>query len=488
MSENDQLYRLYRQLTSTDPERVSAIPGSGSNRRYFRLGGDENTLIGAFNSDLKENSVFVSFTRTFLVQGLPVPRILAESADGYAYLLDDLGDTTLFGFLQEQRRDQSAFPVSVKDYYKRILSLLPEFQVKAKPDYRLCYPRDTFDRQSMLWDLNYFKYYYLKLAAIPFDEQQLENDFNAFASFLLEVPQDYFMYRDFQSRNVMLFKEQPWFIDYQGGRRGALQYDVVSMLYDAKADIPGDTRQELLEHYLHTLSNLIHFDQKQFLKYYPGFILVRILQAMGAYGFRGYYEKKQHFLQSIPYALRNLETIRTHKFLKSFPELERVIGRMIDAPLPAGIVTAGSVSAEKGLVSLPETGKTSTGLTVKVTSFSYKRGIPQDVTGNGGGFVFDCRALPNPGRYEEYQQITGKDPAVIEFLGQKPDVEIFLNAVFSLVDQSVTTYLERSFTNLMVSFGCTGGQHRSVYCAEAMAGHLRKNFSVKVELHHREQE
>ncbi len=487
MTGSERIVALYKEFIGAEPAIVSPVPGSGSNRLYVRLGNGAETLIGAFNEDVKENRAFISFSRSFLAQGLPVPSILVVSSDEYCYLLSDLGDTTLFGLLQETRGNSGSFPAELVPVYQEVLEWLPKFQVAAKPEYGLCYPRAAFDRQSMLWDLNYFKYYYLKLAGVSFDEQHLENDFNAFSSFLLGAPSGYFMYRDFQSRNVMIYKGHTWFIDYQGGRQGALQYDLVSLLYDAKADIPDETRQVLLDFYLDSLSGLITYDRSQFLKYYPAFVLVRILQAMGAYGFRGYYEKKQHFLQSIPYALKNLDTIRHLPFLNDFPELKRVIDRMIESPLPAGI-NAG-VAATQGGISVPDSASEfrGAGLAVSIQSFAYKNGYPQDVSGNGGGFVFDCRALPNPGRYEQYTQLTGMDQPVIDFLKSEPAVDTFLHGVFQLVDQSVAEYQRRNFTNLAVSFGCTGGQHRSVYCAEILAEHFRQKFNIRVALSHREQ-
>lgn len=488
MNGTDHLIKLFREWSGVEPEVVSPIPGSGSNRQYCRLGSPGLTVMGAWNEDVKENRAFLSFTRSFLEQGLPVPAIRAESADGLCYLLDDLGDTTLFGFLREKRGEAAGFPHELIPLYRQVLEWLPRFQVAARPDYKLCYPRAAFDGQSMLWDLNYFKYYYLKLAGIPFDEQHLEDDFTTFTSFLLEAPSEFFMYRDFQSRNVMLHDGKTWFIDYQGGRRGALQYDLVSLLYDAKADLPENVRTELLEFYLQGLSEHIQVNRGQFLNYYPGFILIRILQAMGAYGFRGYYEKKQHFLQSIPYALRNLETIRQLPFLKNFPELGRVITRMIDTPLPAGITKATDAALDGSPAGGPIAVPMAEELTVKITSFAFKNGYPVDPTGNGGGFVFDCRALPNPGRYEQYKKINGKDQLVIDFLKKEPEVDTFLQQVFLLVDQSVKEYQQRRFNHLMVNFGCTGGQHRSVYCAEALARHLREKTGVEVSLSHREQE
>lgn len=470
----DEVKALYRAMTGLDTEICIPIPGSGSNRQYIRMGKPGATVIAAYNEDLKENKAFLSFSKHFLEQGLPVPEILAESSNGLSYIIRDLGDLTLYAYLQGQPRLNEEFPPEVLSKYKRVLDWLPRFQVLSAPDYSNSYPRSAFDRQSMLWDLNYFKYYYLKLAGIPFDEQQLEDDFHAFTSFLLEVPSGYFMYRDFQSRNIMILEGQPWFIDYQGGRRGALQYDVASLLYDAKADIPEKVRTELLDFYLHSLSSVIPTDRQEFLRYFPGFVLIRIFQAMGAYGFRGYYEKKSHFLQSIPFALKNLSTLVQHDLLNDFPELNRVISRMILTPF--------TVSSPQDT----ESGSAKQGLHVFITSFSFKHGLPQDPSPNGGGFIFDCRALPNPGRYDEFKQITGRDQAVIDFLDQEPEVKTFLSTVFSLIDQSVDNYLKRGFTHLMASFGCTGGQHRSIYCAEALARHLSNRYSLSIELKHLE--
>jgi aminoglycoside/choline kinase family phosphotransferase len=484
----DQLISLFRETFGNIPETIMPIPGSGSNRMYFRLGNGSTTVIGAFNEDLKENMAFLSFTRTFLDHGLPVPAIHAESRNGACYLLDDLGDVTLFSFLQEQRARQAgstavpdgsaAFPKGVIPWYRQVLEWLPRFQTMAQPDYSVCYPRPAFDLQSMLWDLNYFKYYYLKLAGIPFDEQHLEDDFRAFAAFLLEARSDYFLYRDFQSRNIMLHQGAPWFIDYQGGRRGALQYDVASLLYDAKADIPEEVRTELVESYFESLASLGQADRQLFDRHYHAFVLIRILQAMGAYGFRGYYEKKVHFLQSIPYALNNLSILLNRPFLSGFPELRNVLEKMI----MKGVPPAAETETLHGAPAENE------GLTVLVTSFSFKNGLPEDPTANGGGFVFDCRALPNPGRYEEYREFTGRDAPVIAYLEKEQAVDAFLESVFKLTDQTILNYIARNFTHLMVSFGCTGGRHRSVYCAEQLAGRIREKYRVNVVVRHREQD
>ena len=342
----------------------------------------------------------------------------------------------------------------VVEAYRKVVAELPRFQVVAGRDlnYKVCYPRSSFDRQSIAWDLNYFKYYFLRLAGIPFNEQALELDFSRLTKLLLAAPHDYFLYRDFQSRNVMLRSGQPWFLDYQGGRKGALHYDIASLLYDGKADLPPALRQELLDHYLDTLSGFIDLDRSAFMEHYYAYVYVRILQALGAYGFRGFYERKAHFLQSVPYALKNL------RWLAHNVRLPVALPSLLDA------LQAMQASEKLRNLSAP-----APGLTVRVFSFSFHNGIPADESGNGGGFVFDGRSLPNPGREEQYRQLTGKDEAVIEYLDRQPGVHEFLDHVFSLVDSSVANYRQRGFSNLIVSFGCTGGQHRSVYLAEHLA-------------------
>ncbi|MDD4554705.1 MAG: RNase adapter RapZ [Bacteroidales bacterium] len=494
---------LYRDLFGEMPLTIDPLPGSGSGRRYFRLESGKNGVVGAFNEDLRENQAFFSFTRTFRSEGLPVPALLSVSEDQRCYLLQDLGDTTLFsricettGSLSSPRDQASGFARTLMDLYKAAIDWLPLFQ-KSAPDFQACYPRQAFDRQSMMWDLSYFKYYYLKLAGISFDEQKLEDDFNRLCSFLLDAPATFFMYRDFQSRNIMITSAGPWFIDYQGGRKGALQYDVASLLYDAKADLPQTVRDELLEYYLKVAEPVLPDGAEGFLKYFQGFSLIRILQAMGAYGFRGFYQQKKHFLQSIPYALRNLKTLIPGVLSGNFPELGSVLERMVSTPLPAGILHPASDRAETKTVfpdpaneSVPfhngKSGSVRSTLLVTILSFSYRNGIPGDPSGHGGGFVFDCRALPNPGKFEKYRKLTGKDPDVIRFLQQEPEVHRFLSGVFQVVGQSVEKYLQRDFTNLMVAFGCTGGQHRSVYCAEQLADHLSARFNISVQTVHRE--
>jgi len=461
------LRALYKKTFGREPEVFEPLKADGSARRLFRLKDGDRSVIGAFGPDKLENRAFLEFSRRFRAEKLPVPEIYAEDQPQGVYLEEDLGSTTLFEFLTAERKGPDV-PPQVGAAYKKVLEWLPRFQAQVSKgmDLSHCYPRAGFDRQSIMWDLNYFKYYFLKLAKIPFNEQKLEDDFVRFTDFLLEAPADYFLYRDFQSRNIMLRDGEPWFIDYQGGRRGAPQYDLASLLYDAKADLPPELRSTLRRHYL-AASGL---EPKAFGRHYHAFVYIRIMQAMGAYGLRGFYEGKTHFLQSVPYAVKNIEwLLRNSELEVKAPELMQCFRH----------IAASSY--------LRQFGKTRLGLTVRITSFSFKNGLPMDDKGHGGGFVFDCRALPNPGRYEQYKQLTGKDKPVIEFLRKEPEVSKYLENVFAILDGSVENYLSRNFTSLMVNFGCTGGRHRSVYCAEALAAHVKEKYGARVELTHREQ-
>jgi aminoglycoside/choline kinase family phosphotransferase len=443
----------------------------GSGRVIVRLAGAGQSAIGILYSVREENVAFLEFSRHFRRHGLPVPQIYAEDVNQDAYLEEDLGDTTLFEFLSANRSGDSVAP-PVVDAYRKVVSILPRFQVEAGRDlnYKVCYPRASFDRQSIAWDLNYFKYYFLRLAGIPFNEQALELDFTRLTKFLLGADHDYFLYRDFQSRNIMLRDGKPWFLDYQGGRKGALQYDIASLLYDGKADLPPDLRRQLLDHYLDSLAGFIDFKHDAFMEHYYAFVYVRILQALGAYGFRGFYERKAHFLQSVPYALKNLRWLAENiKLPIALPELFGALERM-------------SSSGK-----LQHNVAPSTGLTVRIFSFSFHHSMPIDESGNGGGFVFDARSLPNPGREEKFRTLTGQDAPVIEYLDRLPSVHEFLSHAVSLVDASVASYRQRGFTSLMVSFGCTGGQHRSVYLAEQLAKHLA-TAGVEVVVRHIELE
>lgn len=464
---------LYRKWSGENATGMNKLPASGSAREYYRISGSSSSVIGAINHDREENRAFLHFSRHFRSLGLPVPEIYLEDLDRNAYLQEDLGETSLFDHIF-QVRENGSFPESLKGIYKQVLEELLQFQIRGGRDldYSLCYPRSSFDRQSMQWDLSYFKYYFLKLANIPFNEQLLENDYQTLIDHLLEQQTGFFLYRDFQSRNVMLREGKPYFIDYQGGRKGALQYDVASLLFDSKADIPPVVREELLDHYVDHLKRYPEADSGSFRDSYYSYVLIRIMQAMGAFGFRGFYEKKTHFLQSIPYALNDLKWIMENvEFPIRIPALLKVFERLLTSPRLKRF--------------RDKTGRKST-LTVTINSFSYRHGIPDDPSGHGGGYVFDCRFITNPGKQEAYRDLTGKDKAVIDYLSQQPDVYEFLSSAFTLVDMSVDKYEERQFTHLMVSFGCTGGQHRSVYCAERLADHLRESQSVQVTIWHRE--
>jgi aminoglycoside/choline kinase family phosphotransferase len=474
------LKRLFEQHFQSPVDRTEPLQGQlgGSGRKIIRLSSQKISAIGILYDVREENVAFLEFSRHFRRHGLPVPEIYAEELSHGAYLEEDLGGTTLFEFLSGHREGAHIAPEAVAAY-RKVAALLPRFQVEAGRDlnYKVCYPRASFDRQSIAWDLNYFKYYFLRLAGIPFNEQALEDDFSRLTKFLLSAHRDYFLYRDFQSRNIMLRGEsndvQPYFLDYQGGRKGALQYDIASLLYDAKADLPSELRQQLLDHYLDALSGFVDLDQAEFMRFYYPYVYVRIMQALGAYGFRGFYERKEHFLQSVPYALKNLRWLLHNVELPiALPTLMEAFKNMV-----------GSDKLQS-LTATPHPAK----LTVRIFSFSYHRGLPPDESGNGGGFVFDARSLPNPGREERFKTLTGKDAAVIDYLGQQKSVRQFLKSACSLVDTSLDAYQQRGFKHLMVSFGCTGGQHRSVYLAEQLAAHLHANIGVEVVVRHREQE
>ena len=461
------LAQLYQSYTGEAPTSIEPLPGAGSNRKYFRLKGKES-LIGVYGTSTEENRAFIYMARHFSQKGLPVPRILAESPDQSAYLQDDLGDTSLFQLIK-QGRESGNFSDEETNILKRTIRLLPQIQFEGSKDmdFSYCYPLATFNRRSVLWDLNYFKYCFLKATGLEFQENLLEDDFERMADTLLQIEPQVFMYRDFQSRNVMIREEKPYFIDFQGGRKGPFYYDVASFLWQAKANYPDSLRQELLDEYLDALRPYHAIDKEQFLTTLRHFVLFRTLQVLGAYGFRGYFEKKAHFIQSVPYAIENLRQLLETDF-PEYPYLCLMLRKLTELPQFASIRNRRK-------------------LTVRVMSFSYKKGIPEDPSGNGGGYVFDCRAVHNPGKYEQYKQLTGRDKPVIDFLEQDGEILQFLEHVDALADAHVQRFLERGFTNLSICFGCTGGQHRSVYSAEHVAHHLNEKFGVRIRLIHREQ-
>ena len=465
------LSQLFTQATGKPVAETVALTASGSNRRYYRIYSEDRSvsLIGVEGTSHDENHAFLTMAAHFAKQGLPVPRVLAVSEDEMAYVQQDLGDTLLFNYIAEGRKT-GVFCESEKMMLRKTMRTLAQFQIKAAEDFdfNVCYPQPEFNLRSIRWDLNYFKYCFLKATGLEFQEDKLENEFERLAYILLQQKdKNAFMYRDFQSRNVMVVNGEPYFIDFQGGRRGPIYYDVASFLWQAKANFHDELRHELIEEYLDELGKYMEVNRQEFYATLRHFVLFRTMQVLGAYGFRGYFEKKPHFLQSIPFAIENLRRLLKDA-ADDYPYLIEVLHEMTE------MKQFKEVSVRKPLV-------------VKVYSFSFKKGIPADDSGNGGGFVFDCRAVNNPGKYERYNHVTGMDEPVIKFLEDDGEIFPFLDAAYRLVDASVKRYKDRGFTNLMVSFGCTGGQHRSVYAAEKMAEHINEKFGVEVRLIHREQ-
>ena len=501
------LQQLFAQWAGEPCTSCLAIgASSASSRRYYRLAGASRACIGTVAPDPRENEAFFAYTRHFRDRGLPVPELLAVAPDRCHYLQQDLGDQSLYGLLLDKRRQGRGFDADMLDLYRHVLADLAQFQLAGIDlDYSVAYPRPAFDKTAILWDLNYFKYLYLKLCHADFDEDRLEQDFLRLADYLLSADCRYFLYRDFNPRNIMVVGSGEWgvdstraqapptthhplptlyYIDYQGGRRGAAQYDVASLLYSAKSDLPEAIRLDLLGHYL-DLRGIRGDERRQWLDHFWAYLLVRILQTLGAYGYRGLVERKDYFIQSIPLALANLHhLLQEHPLPIPLPELQRLVESGKLKVVEGGENRPASASSP---LSTPHSPLTS--LTLEILSFSYKQGLPHDDSGNGGGFLFDCRALPNPGRYAEYKVYTGKDRPVIQFLEREEAVARFLDHCESLVTQSVDKYLERRFTHLQVAFGCTGGQHRSVYCAEQLARRLASRYpDLHIHLHHREQD
>ena len=463
--------QLYQQWAGEPPSSLLPLAPSGSKRIYYRAESKNNSAICTFNDEVAENKTFIYFSQHFTQAGLPVPQVYEHAPDFKTYVQEDLGATSLYSFLINRTED---FSPTLTQLYEEAVSRLAQIQITGHRglDYDKCFGAKAFDKQSILWDLNLFKYYFLKLADIPFDETKLEADFSTFADYLLHAPQDYFMFRDFQTRNIMIKNNKPYFIDFQGGRKGALQYDLASLLFQAKANLPHDARAHLLEHYLDKASALTTIDRQKFKQFYYPYAMVRSMQVLGAYGFRGLYERKKHFLESIPFAINNIRWLiqQISPNLK-IPELRKVWQ---------------SIAESKSFDSFDKEAGKSALLEIDVKSFSYKKGIPESSSSHGGGFVFDCRFLHNPGRYEPYKHITGREEPVINFLKQHSEMPTFLNNVRHIVDAAVQNYLERSFDHLSIYFGCTGGMHRSVYAADQIAHYLHDTYGVKVNLFHRE--
>lgn len=471
----DAVSNLYKQWSGSEPANVDVLPQSGSDRRYFRLhAAGSGTVIGTHGLNVPENEAFVYFSTHFNGKGLCVPQVLAVSDDKTVYLQQDFGDVSLMNVLEEK-----GYVPEVYQRFKESLHQLAALQVKGDEslDYGRCITNKEFGRQAIKADLFYFKYYFLDALQKPYDKQALGDDFDAISSYLTHTEYKYFMFRDFQSRNVMIQDGRPYFIDFQGGMKGAPQYDVASMLWQARANLPDEWKANLLESYLDSFEATVGaaIDRDVFKSQYNGYVLIRLLQVLGAYGFRGLFERKAQFLTSIPQALNNLKSfIEANSMGIAVPEFKRVLSFCVDDEI---VQRFTPVQADEA-----------TPLVVKVCSFSYKKGLPEDNTPHGGGFVFDCRGIDNPGRHTEYKEVHGRDKPVMEYLERQTRMNDFLRSVFDIVDISVEEYIKRGFDHLAVNFGCTGGQHRSVYAADAVARHLRNKYKVKIEVCHREQE
>lgn len=470
LAERKTVIELFEKWAGEKWTNIDLLPESGSYRRYYRIKSKSRQAMAAYYESPGENKAFIELTKHFKSKGLNVPEIFLVNSSFTAYLTEDLGDNVLFDFISKHR-SVNGFDERLVDIYKRVIDNLVQFQIVAGKDvdYAVCYPSGEFDTQAYMWDLNYFKYSFLKLAQVPYNEYHLEEDFRKLIQLLLSVESNYFVYRDFQTRNIMLRNGKMYFIDYQGGRRGPVHYDLVSLLFQARVAMPVDIREQLIDYYIEQAQKHDPKSVEEFRHHFYKFVLVRILQTLGAYGFRGLYEKKKHFLKSIPLAINNIRwLLENDKITTELNELVKCLKLIIES----------KELAEK--VSPP--------LNVSINSFSYKRGIPPDHTGNGGGFVFDCRALPNPGRFEQYKELTGNDKEVIDFLAKTPETEVFLNNSWDLVKTSVENYIQRGFTHLQINFGCTGGRHRSVYCANQIAQKLYQIDGINISLRHIEQE
>ena len=485
--------------------QTERLAGAGSNREYYRMtDGEGQSVIGCIGTSRDENHAFVCLTKHFTRRQLPVPQILAVSNDELRYLQTDLGDQSLFDALRVGREAGGRYTQQERALLVKTIRELPNIQMRGARglDWSCCYPQPEFDQDSVLFDLNYFKYCFLKATGLDFHELKLEANFRMLAKDLTAETCDAFLYRDFQARNVMLVDGEPRFIDYQGGRKGPFYYDLASFLWQASAKYPDKLRRDLIAEYYDSLKNYTEVpSERHFKARLDLFVLFRTLQVLGAYGFRGYFERKRHFIDSIPPAMDNMRNLLKNSTVDAYPYLKEVLSNMCQLPqfAPQKVVVPKRADGYKTTESNvykphPQDGPATfskydgTGpLVVRVFSFSYRKGIPEDESGNGGGYVFDCRSTHNPGRYEPYKQLTGLDEPVIRFLEDDGEITIFLQSVYRLADAHVERYLQRGFTSLMFSFGCTGGQHRSVYSAQHLAEHIHEKYGIEVRICHREQ-
>jgi aminoglycoside/choline kinase family phosphotransferase len=472
----DDIKRLYADFAGnrTPLTGLEKIPQSGSNRIYFRILTAAGSYIACSNENVRENKTFIHYSRHFRSQGCPVPEIFAVNDAYTIYIQEDFGDQSLLKELEKEGHNHRVYA-----FFRQSLEALASLQILGDDglDYSWAITSKEFGKQAILSDLLYFKYYFLDTLEIPYEKERLIDDFEALSTYLTHVDHKYFMFRDFQSRNIMLKEEKVHFIDFQGGMKGALQYDVASLLWQAKAELSDSWKDSLLEEYMDIVEKLLEttMDRVRFVSQYNGYVLIRLLQVLGAYGFRGLFERKAHFLISIPLALRNFKWFLGNKNIGIvLPEFQRLLNLMVEDHV---IDRFEPVQADEN-----------TPLVVHINSFSYRKGLPEDKGGNGGGFIFDCRGILNPGRIAEFKTQTGRDKPVKDYLEQQTRMPEFLNSAYDIVDISVEDYIKRGFESLQVSFGCTGGQHRSVYAADALARHLRNKFHVRIDLHHIEQE
>lgn len=456
----------YSEISENKINKINLLQQSGSYRKYYRITEKNSSILGVYNPDKDENLTFISFTQHFYKNGFNVPKIIANFPEDNIYFIEDLGNETLFDFLKN-----TPSTTDVQDIYKKVIDELIKIQFEGikNLDLSVAYPRKEFDIQSIMWDLNYFKYFVLKIGKVTFNEQKLENDFNKFAEILTKTDTNFFLYRDFQSKNIMLKDNKVYFIDYQGGRKGAFYYDLASLLNDSKAKLSIELKNNLLIYYHKKIQSRITISFNDFKKQYFNYALVRQLQAFGAYGFRGLVEKKLNFIQSIPQAIENVKfLINQNHDLEYLPELKKSLENLIYS---SEIAT--------------EFAKTTNNVLISINSFSFKKtSYPEDATGNGGGFVFDCRFLPNPGREEKYKKLTGKNAEVIDYFKAYPQVETFIAKTAEIIKEATNSYQKLGYKNLQVNFGCTGGQHRSIYCAEQVNKILRETYNFSTTVSH----
>lgn len=503
----EKLTELYNKWHGSMPESAERLAGAGSNRQYYRFTAEDgSTVIGVVGTSRDENHAFVYLAQHFEQRQLPVPRVLAVSDDGLRYLQTDLGSISLFDAVRGGREAGGRYNLEEQELLKRTIRQLPNIQIRGARglDWQNCYPQPEFDEDSVLFDLNYFKYCFLKPSGLDFHELKLEANFRLMAKDLTSEQVDSFLYRDFQARNVMLDAEgNPYFIDFQGGRKGPYYYDLASFLWQASARYSNKLRRELVSEYYEALKQYTEVPSvRHFVTRLSLFVLFRTLQVLGTYGFRGYFERKKHFIESIPPAMDNLrELLKMGEDVFPYSYMMDMLRRLTELPQyahieqPAASRADGYKTADRNVyVAHPQDGPATFSkydgkgpLRVRVFSFSYRKGIPEDTSGNGGGYVFDCRSTHNPGRYEPYKKLTGLDEPVIRFLEDDGEILTFLESVYKLADAHVQRYIDRGFTDLMFSFGCTGGQHRSVYSAQHLAEHIHNKFGIEVHVCHREQ-